>query len=863
MLSVTPPSEYSHVDNPVFVIARASTPAATIFLDIIHHGEIIYAGSALASSGVQRFNISDILKPLVQVPLPWPPPDNILSGILNHSSSYRFELREVVDNTVIDSYASPNLIAVAGGVPAVEFMELSLAGTDIFAKRLLNPSANRFLLARAKATDSEITLYTNEPGLLFFLAKAGETLNLSFTGGNYNFTITYPALYLLNLNAITALNPQLSTLNSILVRFGVGREITIRRVAPLSSWKIRTWLFRNQWSVFEPITTTGRAQEFATRPANTARRCLPEIDDFRSIDLPSEPVSTMKLSSGYQLQKYYMELFKNFALSDIVFLVAAGGVLVYYMVKPASRLFSDDENAPAPIDIDLEQSVRKPDAPVYGDENTVFYIDPAESIFGWQPGELLLRVVSLFDGAPTGWTIEYTPATPEGNALHAAVTKIDNETIKVVYPVNQSIFWHSGTITATQESSGAKAVSALRQNGNGNVLTVSPDIFQVTFEPGTSGCVVTAVAEGVPVDWFATVIQGSDWCTAEKISQTELRITRLKNDSNTNRLALIAVRVDGDLFLNPVHNVEFTQLANPVPENIYEFALDTSGIVRKLPDGDYECNIPATGNGTIVIPVTSTVNGNACVWSIDTQLPGLNAVNSSGNLSITPNDNTSEAPRSFGIRLRQAGSDKNFTFAAHQDGKETPNYSFRIEGENMQFSGTAASEQSLHIVSSSGSQYADWEITQIQFIDGGTGWLSAIRNGEYLKVNTLSANSTGTRRFATVHIQQIGSGLVEARSVIQDHASVYVFSINPNRDDVVFSAQTVVTSTVDGVFTPFTVKPIAEVFEQYVTDIYVFENNVTIYLEENLTGNNRSIIIEFRQTESNRRDVFNINQLPN
>jgi hypothetical protein len=765
-ISVIPPPEFAHVNNPVFVSVAADNAGHTILVDIYQQGWLLYTASAQAGTGIQRFNIAEILQTIVQTPLPWPMPDNPVFSIVNWLAEYRLEVREMEGATAVAAQSSGTLYAVPGGVDDDLFLELSAAGTDIFQTRLLNPAANRFLTVYAGKDDPVITLPDN-PTLathqttLFFMAKAGETLRIEqpSTGQPFDYTFAFPSLYCVNLSRLPAQAPALFTFNS-------SKVITVGFEAPATSWPLRTWLFLNHFGVFEPFVTTGRAQTSVTRPDNTASRYIQELDAFHDIDLPSKPVETIKFPSGYT-NRNTMQALRHLSLSDWLYLVV-GLSLVYYFFRQASRIIADDSLEPHSIDLEATRSIREPLTPVYGDSLVVLYIDPAKNTLDWRPGEVALRVVSIYDGQPAGWSVSYAAATPEGSALSATVTRVDNDTIHVTYPVNHSMFWHSGIITVTQDTSGATATADLTQKGVGLEMLISPNLVDADAEAGTAVCAVTSKTDGVDVDWSAEVTMGADWLSVQKISQTELRIIRQANTSNVKRVGqVLGINTEG------WHDtVDFYQAANSTPDDVYVFSLATSGFVSKHPDapdgetGWYECNIPADGNGTIFIPVTSTKNGVPCPWFIPHQTPGFNAVIESGNLSITPADNTSTEPVVYNANLWQEGSDYNFLFFAYQDGKEAPSYTFRIESvENMNFPKTAES-QSLHVISNSGASYVDWTV-EIQFFEGGAGWLSVIRDGENVKATTLSNNNSGARRRAVFLLKQAGSGLIDSRSVTQ------------------------------------------------------------------------------------------------
>ena len=183
-------------------------------------------------------------------------------------------------------------------------MNLAATGSNIFQTKLLNPAANRFMLARANNQQSkienqkcEIWFYKNEPAILHFMAVKGETLHIEFDGGTYDFTFAYDALYLLNISNIRARYPDA---DNFITSFNGGAIVNCQLSIVNSSWPVRTFLFRNHYAVYEPFTTTGRAQRNITRPENTAQRYIPSIDDFKTIDHPSTPVQTLSLSAGYQ-----------------------------------------------------------------------------------------------------------------------------------------------------------------------------------------------------------------------------------------------------------------------------------------------------------------------------------------------------------------------------------------------------------------------------------------------------------------------------------------------------------------------------------------------------------------------------------
>jgi hypothetical protein len=357
-LSVIPPPEFAHVNNPVFVSVAADNAAHTILVDIYHQDRVIYTASAQAGNGTRRFNIAEILQTIVQTPLPWPAPDNLVSSIANWLAEYRLEVREMEGATAVAVWTSRTLYAVPGGIDDELFLELSAAGTDIFQTRLLNPAANRFLTVYADVADSVITLPENpslvipRSSLLYFIAKPGESLQIEVASAVYDYSLTDTSLYCINPAAIQA--------NGFTARFGPSAfPVTVNFSAPIKSWPVRTWLFLNHFGVFESYLTTGRAKSSVTRPDHPASRYVPDLDKFYDIDLGSKPVETVSLNSGFT-NAAGMQLLRRFVMSDCIFLLSSQSFLSCYIIKQADRIFADDSLEPHSTDLQLTRSVRKP-----------------------------------------------------------------------------------------------------------------------------------------------------------------------------------------------------------------------------------------------------------------------------------------------------------------------------------------------------------------------------------------------------------------------------------------------------------------------------------------------------------------------
>jgi len=438
---VIPPPEFVLVGNPVFVTVTSDNPGnPTIMVDVYHNDKIIYTASAhLLWNGEKAeasINISEILQSIVVTPLPYPSQPSILSQISNWLTTYQLTIREIIDETQISIWSSDTLYAVPGSIDDELFSQLVAQKTDIFQSRLLNPAANRFLTVYAETNESIITIPTpNNPanpanpenqGCLFFLATAGEYLKIEEIETNtiHNFTFHAPALYCINLSLLnhypsifTFSQPSQPSPKSQPSQSSQQSQpsqpsqqslpITIHLVPPEASWPLRTWLFLNHFGVFETFISTGRAQTSITRPENIASRYIPNLDAFHAIDLPSKPIETIKLPTGFTNARR-MNIIRHFSMSDCIYLIsplsplscgegpgersgdvpgersgdvpgerseeAPGNTLIYYLIKSGAPItFHDDMPQPSSAELELVRSIRTAIPPVYGNTQTQAY----------------------------------------------------------------------------------------------------------------------------------------------------------------------------------------------------------------------------------------------------------------------------------------------------------------------------------------------------------------------------------------------------------------------------------------------------------------------------------------------------------
>ena len=136
MITATPPHEFSHVNNPVFVQVSSTDVSAVIMVDIYYRSELYYTASVLAASGTQRINIAGVLSSMVKTPMPWPLPDGLISSIVNWLSAYRIVVREISGGVNVSSWSSAELYAVPGGIDSEYFLQMTSLGTNVFQQRI-------------------------------------------------------------------------------------------------------------------------------------------------------------------------------------------------------------------------------------------------------------------------------------------------------------------------------------------------------------------------------------------------------------------------------------------------------------------------------------------------------------------------------------------------------------------------------------------------------------------------------------------------------------------------------------------------------------------------------------------------------
>jgi len=380
-LTVISPPKFSHVGNPVFLTVTADNPAnpanlGTILVDVYHNDQIIYTAAALSAYGTQKINIAEILQTIVATPLLFPPPATILSTITNWLADYQITVSQINGETLIDAWTSDTLYAVPGAIDPELFLELAARNDNIFQSRFLNPDANRFLTVYAHADAAIITFPStplNSPSLLFFIATPSDYLNIEDLDhdASHNFSFSQIALCCINLSVLNFRSPRF-TFSQSSNQSNPSISVDIQFQTPAASFPIRTWLFLNHFGVFETFISTGRLQTSVTRPENAASRYIPALDAFHNIDLPSPPVETVKLPTGFT-NAHGMNLLRHFALSEQIYLIEniesidshRSNRLIYYIVKnSAPVIIHDDMRQPASADLQLVRSIREPVTPV-------------------------------------------------------------------------------------------------------------------------------------------------------------------------------------------------------------------------------------------------------------------------------------------------------------------------------------------------------------------------------------------------------------------------------------------------------------------------------------------------------------------
>ena len=401
---VQSPPKFSHVGNPVFLTVTADNPVnpanqTTILIDIYHNDQIIYTAAAPSAYGTQKINIAEILQTIVVTPLPFLPQSSppsqmpLLSIITNWLSAYYLIVRQLNGATQIDTWTSDTLYAVPGSIDPELFLSLADQNTNIFQSRLFNSEANRFLTVYADTNDTTITFPNlgnpeNPENLgnlgnlcLFFIATSSESLHIELidTGVTHDFTFTQSALYCINLSILN-FQPLRCTFSQSSNQSNPSISVEIQFETPPSSWNLREWLFLNHFGVFETFISTGRVQTSVTRPENTASRYIPALDAFHNIDLPSKPIETIKLPTGFTNARG-MNLFRHFALSEQIYLIEniesidlhRSNRLIYYIVKSSAPvIIHDDMRQPASADLELERSIRQAIFPVFGKEKQTY-----------------------------------------------------------------------------------------------------------------------------------------------------------------------------------------------------------------------------------------------------------------------------------------------------------------------------------------------------------------------------------------------------------------------------------------------------------------------------------------------------------
>ena len=761
MISVSPPPEYAFVGNPVFVTVTADRSDHTILLDVVRGATVIYTAAAPSVVGQQNINISEILESFIFRPLPWPLPAERVSGIANWLTSYYIEVREMAGATMVDFYTSPIRYACPGALPDNIYKPLAAANTDIFTERLFNPAVNRFMTVYAGADASEIVLPECAPAILSFIVKAGETMTLTMPENQtYDFTFENTALYLINLSEA------LSARDTASVRFGTGKTITIRFEPLVASWPVRAWLFLNHFGVFEPFFTTGRFQSFISRPDNPARRYVPALDAFRPIGLPSTRENKIKFNSGNQTPAN-MKIFSLFAISDLVFLIVGAAVVYYVITQAVERLSADDNREPNGEDLEGQPSAVDPDTPVFIDKIAIFTITPIRADLPWTAGETIMTVSSVVNGKPADWTFEYTPTLHM--ALNALVVKISDTELKVTYPVNGSASWRSGAIRLTQTATGDVITADLVQKYTQRIFYIDPNALTVQPLAGMRYVTVTNTADGgEQLGW--SIRQQDDpgvtWCSAEKISDTQARISWASNPSNIARGPIIFLCQSTE-FDSAVTALELKQLASGSPSDVYDFRIHDSGgwISSDGVDGRYVLNLPSSARNYFPIGIISTRNENMQPWSPIIIPPIITFHQQSGNeMVISLAENLSEENKAGVIVFQQSGSDAYLYLTVNQAAPGEVLYNFFIQGGHFHFEEPGVLTRT--IISSSSERTAEpWVIDHIEYIDGGQGWFQTQITATDLSVTVTSENPSTVRRWARIYLRQTNSGLTDSRNI--------------------------------------------------------------------------------------------------
>lgn len=257
-----------------------------------------------------------------------------------------------------------HVIAHQGGISKQNFRKLSLAGTDIFEARFLNPVCNFFLTTRThdwRINIKETELYP----LIFFYPLQGTLALRDIVNEN---TVSLSAIHdgtdyhgqLCALNLKAARQHFLNENGSIAGAFDVlvddrpAVRIAIQEARPQRErYRLK---FRNSYGAFEVIELTGEAQwapEFDNQQDEGAnKRYMPDIDDFSFWRQRQSVTSVIKVSTGYKTNNELHFLLDAIA-SDECYLLDIDGDPIKVIPSAEELNYSHRPNSPQAVNLEL------------------------------------------------------------------------------------------------------------------------------------------------------------------------------------------------------------------------------------------------------------------------------------------------------------------------------------------------------------------------------------------------------------------------------------------------------------------------------------------------------------------------------